>query len=466
MVQVIKKEENVPILNYKLKLIYFVIIVTAMVVIYMLTFGERGTSYQEGQIHTDNRMNSKSVEVETFSEVTEEGTEQSDLDMTASLGSIFPTSSANVYSTNSLPQQIDGGQQPVIQDPQLSQVQQPEQSVIQQPDQTLVQQPVQPQQSDIPQPVPQQPLENQPQPVIPQVPQTPLQPVGQCPALDMGGIHDRITKSCEVDRFKNNWVELVAMYDIAPHHLLYDVDRNYVWVTVPKIASSNIKRVIIKEKFGYEEGSEEMEHALFAPHVTLAKCCLLTAEVAREFYSLQRAFTFAFIRNPWTRLYSAYKDKIVKFKGFDDYYYIKKILFTVRDWTWEEVKNEPAVREAAGTITFTDFLTMLATTDAENFNDHWKPWFLLTQPCMIKYDYIGYLEDIGTAYQVVKNKVFSDLDIDLGERYAGSSGSAGTIEAYKVVPKHVLDAIVAKFEDDFNIGGYSTDINCIDQLHG
>ena len=231
MVQVIRKEEKVPIFNYKLKFIYFVILVTAMVVIYMLTFGEQGTSYQDGQIHTDNRMNSKfvAVEVEKSSDVIKQGTEQSDSAVTASLGSIgsstssfIPTSSADVYSTNSLPQQIDGGQQPIIQDPQLSQFQQPEQSLIQQPDQTLVQQPVQP--------APQQPLENQPQPVLPQVPQTPLQPEGQCPALDMGGIHDRITKSCEVDRFKNNWVELVAMYDIAPHHLLYDVDRNYVWV--------------------------------------------------------------------------------------------------------------------------------------------------------------------------------------------------------------------------------------------
>ena len=236
-------------------------------------------------------------------------------------------------------------------------------------------------------------------------------------------------------------------------------------MTVPKIASSNLKRVIIKEKFGYAEDSDEMKQAMLQPHLTLKSCCLLTAEVARQYYSLQRAFTFAFIRNPWTRLFSAYKDKIVAFKGFEDYYYIRKILFTVRGWTWEEVKNDENVKAVAGTITFIDFLTMLAKTDAENYNDHWKPWFLLTQPCMIKYDYIGYLEDITAAYQVVKDKAFSDLNIELGGKYEGSTWSGGIIAAYKVVPKDVLDVIVSKFEDDFNIGGYSRDINCINQLH-
>ena len=232
-------------------------------------------------------------------------------------------------------------------------------------------------------------------------------------------------------------------------------------MTVPKIASSNIKRVIIKEKLGYSEDSEQMKQAMKQPHVYLSKCCLLTVEVARKFYSLQRAFTFTFIRNPWTRLYSAYRDKIVMFKAFDDYYYIRKILFTVREWSWDQVKVDEDVIEAAGTITFTDFLTMLSKTDAENYNDHWKPWFLLTQPCMIKYDYIGYLEDISSAYQVVKDKVFKDLDMDLGSRYKTSSNSAAVKQAYTAVPNDVLDIVYNKFEDDFVIGGYSRDINCI-----
>ena len=108
---------------------------------------------------------------------------------------------------------------------------------------------------------------------------------------------------------------------------------------------------------------------------------------------------------------------------------------------------------------------MLSKTDPENYNDHWKPWFLLTQPCMIKYDYIGYLEDIDSAYRVIKDKVFSDLDIELGGRYKGSSGDSEVIEAYNTVPRGVLEEVMSKFEDDFVIGGYSKDINCLDQLH-
>ena len=281
MVQIVQQEEKVPVFTFKLKFIYFVILLTAMVVIYMLTFGEGSSGYQDELIYTDNSANFNSIgqKVEESFRMNDETQKPSDSGGNGLFSSV-PSSTTTTPSSNSPAVLISTNQQNVIveqpatQPPQQSLVQQPQQglaqppviqqqqSFVQQPQQNLIQQPqqnvaqpqIQAQQNEFVQPViqqTQQGLEQQPQrsfeqqPAIqqpqqsfvqqtaiqqPAQPQLQQQPLGQCPTLDTSSIHERITKVCKVERFKNNWNELVAMYDIPPQHLLYDVDRNYVWV--------------------------------------------------------------------------------------------------------------------------------------------------------------------------------------------------------------------------------------------
>lgn len=139
-----------------------------------------------------------------------------------------------------------------------------------------------------------------------------------------------------------------------------------------------------------------------------------------------------------------------------------KILRTARGWSGGQLEDWDAVEEEADSVTFTEFLTMVAGTDTDTEDQHWKPWFLEADPCLLHYDYIGYIEDMEASFKEVKDKVFSDLD----EIQLSSSGMSGldvrsVIEAYKHVPGSVIQAIHQDFEDDFLIGGYNSDINCI-----
>jgi len=125
------------------------------------------------------------------------------------------------------------------------------------------------------------------------------------------------------------------------------------------------------------------------------------------------------------------------------------------------VLNKAEVVDAADSITFTEFLTMLALSDTDTYNVHWTPWFHLTEACQVKYDYIGYMEDMETAFSLIKGNLFNDTQLSLPPAYNTQAKSEEVKEAYRTVPSSILNLVYAKFQDDFVIGGYSRQIECI-----
>ena len=104
---------------------------------------------------------------------------------------------------------------------------------------------------------------------------------------------------------------------------------------------------------------------------------------------------------------------------------------------------------------------MVADTDTDTDDKHWRPWFLEADPCLILYNYIGYIEDMGTSFSVIKDTIFSDLDIELSSDGTTPEDARNAINAYRKVPQNIIESVYQDFEDDFVIGGYSKDIECI-----
>ena len=230
MVQIVEKEEKSTMVRTKLKFVYSVILLAAVVVVYMLVFGEDGAPRQSQLIYTDVNVVKQredtvpvdtipvntvpvdtvpvdtipvdTVPVDTVPVVHTDKVDGTSLPPTSSSSSGFTTDKNNFVQQQSL----DGQQTQQAFEPS-------QHDFIQQP---AVQPAVQPAQQPAVQPA-----------VQPEMSQA---DTSQCPELEKSLIHDRITESCEIDRFKNNWIELVSKYDIPSHRLLYDVDRNYVWV--------------------------------------------------------------------------------------------------------------------------------------------------------------------------------------------------------------------------------------------
>ena len=212
-----------------------------------------------------------------------------------------------------------------------------------------------------------------------------------------------------------------------------------------------------------KNGSKPHDMAMAKPHVYFRQYRSITPAIASQNPSLQRAFTFTLIRNPWRRLYSAYNDKILGYPAFNDYEYSRIILRVVRGWSRDQVTDtQSVVREVEGhPITFGEFLRYITESDTDNLNDHWAPWFLITYPCHIKYDLVGYHEDFEATFKVLRDTLFSDYQSGLKGQYKGSAGRDDVVRAYQDVPSSVKEEIYKMYREEFVLGDYDQRTDCV-----
>lgn len=276
-----------------------------------------------------------------------------------------------------------------------------------------------------------------------------------CPALNESKTVPRLHEFCgNRTRIHNNWMEMLEVYKVEPQLLVTNAERQYVWISIPKVASSNWKRMILSDIAGTPFTEKDV-------HTKINECCILTDDIA-HLRKADRYFTFSFIRNPWTRLYSAFRDKIRLWPGFNQFRYIKEILVMLRgtDKTLLHTTTEFNYKEIQPKISFSEFMRYLSIIDTEQYNSHWTPWFNLVEGCEVKFDFIGKVEDMDRIYHTLKDKVLKNK-VELPSAYSTHASRDQVIDAYKEVSEDVIEEVYQRFSIDFVVGGYSKSIDCI-----
>ena len=98
----------------------------------------------------------------------------------------------------------------------------------------------------------------------------------------------------------------------------------------------------------------------------------------------------------------------------------------------------------------------IAREDKAKANEHWMPISSLCNPCQIKYDYIGYLDEMSTEFRYILSRAIGKqlpADVEIGGTPAFIKGR--DINLLKNVTKNVLDKVGKYYKDD--IGMFSRD---------
>ena len=156
-----------------------------------------------------------------------------------------------------------------------------------------------------------------------------------------------------------------------------------VYVNNPKVACSTIKLALQRGDLGqtdYLPPTSVHDHRA-SPLLTWPK--LETDAVAEH---LEEAFVFSFVRNPFTRLQSAYINKIL------------------------QPQKKGAFRRAAGFAadevpTFGAFVEAIAQVPPEEHNPHWRPQWINLSAEAIRFDFIGRLEQFQSDWARVAKKL-------------------------------------------------------------
>jgi hypothetical protein len=157
---------------------------------------------------------------------------------------------------------------------------------------------------------------------------------------------------------------------------------NTVYFGMHKCANSSIRYLLYcNENDSFEEGFKSARLKIYNSNLPLVSD---TGWLAEKLIS--PAFKFTFVRSPYDRILSCWKNKIFKPSGFDrdDQRYKSKLAILNSGFGQERFSNLD--------ISFGEFVESIVEQESNDMDRHWAPMVDLLRPDLVNYDYIGKVE--------------------------------------------------------------------------
>ncbi|XP_022111497.1 carbohydrate sulfotransferase 11-like [Acanthaster planci] len=263
--------------------------------------------------------------------------------------------------------------------------------------------------------------------------------------------HDLIRRRCadtyniteQVD-FRRDREKILSWKKFYEHAYAND-DFKFIICRVLKVGSFSWRKVI---RSLYDKGSPAFKKKQKMGDYPIREYDNETFLVELENYT-----KILFVREPFARLLSAYRDKYVELRHFPYYKPIgSKIIQAFRQGATRRQIN-------SGKPTFEEFVKWLVRDPDNREGDyHWRPLFDWYHPCEMHYDYIGKLE---TATEDARY-IFKMLGIDKLETYPStethhkfSSTKDVLKQYYSQISPELVPKIVYRYREEFVLFNYS-----------
>ena len=229
---------------------------------------------------------------------------------------------------------------------------------------------------------------------------------------------------------------------------------SFIFAFVPKAACTNWK-IIIRYLYGHKDYlSSSKAHAEGIDAIpNIINSNAHPVRLLRD--SSIRKFTC--VRNPFTRLLSAYLNKIKRFYEDADESYLNsfgKLLKEVDEFRM-------AVLPEKQYIDFETFIHWLECSDFHSWypnNLHWRPQTQIIGCGQIQFDYIAKLENLSTDAPLILDAIRCDIPFPSQEEIRFPSTHANKLIHSYYTPD-LVERVVRLYNSDFDFLGYSKRIN-------
>lgn len=216
--------------------------------------------------------------------------------------------------------------------------------------------------------------------------------------------------------------------------MLRDRKRNYLWnyapslncayIEIPKVCCTTIKAVMQS----VERGCDPEQLTVGQIHDRENSPLLNYDQLQESGNNNYR--TFAFVRNPYTRIYSAYKDKLV-------------------DNLWEKKRRAETLGFSADeNIPFIDFLRVISEKPVASLDIHWLPQTVILEDRTL--DFIGRFEQFDNDYYIIARAL--GLPQQAYSRVAHATGTGTSI--LRTMSMEEVEIINSLYKEDFRKLGY------------
>lgn len=214
----------------------------------------------------------------------------------------------------------------------------------------------------------------------------------------------------------------------------------FIYVETPKVACSTIKATL-----QFAEGKDARAINFQKIHDKELSPLLSPEEdlpLFHEFLNDETAFRFTFVRHPYTRLLSAYLDKISLNKA-------KSSIASRR------ARRSDLGLPQEGHITFEQFALSVQNAEPTSLDIHWKPLNLLTAPHLINYNFIGRFETFARDFQFV----LENIGLRKVEPITRCDHATGALELLRRYYSPKIQSIVEDiYQEDFDLFGYKREL--------
>ncbi|XP_020495375.1 carbohydrate sulfotransferase 12 isoform X1 [Labrus bergylta] len=253
-------------------------------------------------------------------------------------------------------------------------------------------------------------------------------------------------------------------------HLIVDDTHQIIYCYVPKVACTNWKRVMVvlsQSVISPSSGKPYTDPEAVPPdlvhnsslHLTFAKFWRHYGSLSRHLMALklQHYTKFLFVRDPFVRLISAFRNKFGR--PNEDFYRQFGSVMLRRYGNLSGSLPETAAEAFAAGIkpTFQQFITYLLDPETEKegiFNEHWRQVYRLCHPCQVKYDFIGRLETLEPDAEHLLKLLEVDHLLHFPSGARNRTATSWERDWFKQIPTLVKRELYKLYEPDFELFGY------------
>jgi hypothetical protein len=215
----------------------------------------------------------------------------------------------------------------------------------------------------------------------------------------------------------------------------------YLWVSLPKAASVTTA-LILREL----DGNPYTGGDLWKDEGVSTLKDFTTAEIV-EMLTSQEWFRFAFVRNPYDRLFSSYKDKIMRSDGDPWYSRHRSEIRAAFDYPVRD-------GDRVGTVSFRDFVRHIQS-GAHACDPHWCVQAKRLMTDIIPYDFIGRFERFGDDFRSVLQRLNASAELLRAELPV--CNQTPKIPLAAAYDRDLADTVYEMNQEDFETFGYHRD---------
>ena len=165
---------------------------------------------------------------------------------------------------------------------------------------------------------------------------------------------------------------------------------------------------------------------------------------------------FTLVRHPFERLVSAYRDK---FEKCDVVGLKRQFINTFKKGILQAGRRNITSEQFEETcITFEDFVVYLLKLPLKKYDQHWLPYWRACNPCKIKYDLIGKLENVEKYMEELNSLIQYKSFMNLTKQHSTGSNDDLVKEYMDMLTQEQREGLYNIYKLDFILFNYNYDL--------